>query len=562
MRHIRNFVTRLSINYMAFTVLLALAGVSMRERQLFGTWIVATVYTVLHATVRRLLLALFLSFIIMTAGLFIFVIDGALLALTAALTGLTVDSFWSVAASVLLMSITNVWLEKAFGAIGWRTENSPSAEAETAVLTGRSTSWRRRLVMLGILIGGIIFSAAMAAQVFLATGMLTRSVPTITAITGIAFACFALGFAWLAAQGLALERRSLFSAIVAAVTSALIVTPVAVQILSPPPTLPPLPSVLHDDVHYWALSTGSHIAYRRFLALENTDRNPIVFVHGGLGRAVLSTDIEFFSLFAAEGFDVYLYDVVGTGLSGRLDDIRDYTIQRHVRDLEAIRAAIRADQLILIAHAEGSEIAVRYLSAHRDRVERVVFYSPTPMWNDRAYFDHRTRTASRIIPPNPVRSVRYVAALALGLYTPRTAQAYVPQTEMTAWADQLVDESPMVCSGDEKLAPVPQAPGYNPYVGVVGDVTDDLPPDPRGHVRDIFVPTILLRGECDYVDWAVIEQYDRALPNMQAYYVRGAGSMIHLSQPDIVRSIVLAFLNDGPAPAIPLSDREIQRGPP
>ncbi|MBN1580475.1 MAG: phage holin family protein, partial [Anaerolineae bacterium] len=124
MRQARNFVMHLSINYILISVLLMLAGWGMKERQLFGTWIAALVFTLLSATVRRLLLALSLPLIIMTMGLFIFVIDGVILALTAALTGLNVDNVWWVLWGVLVMSIANVWVEKAFRALGWRNTNN------------------------------------------------------------------------------------------------------------------------------------------------------------------------------------------------------------------------------------------------------------------------------------------------------------------------------------------------------------------------------------------------------------------------------------------------------
>ena len=78
MRQARNFVMRLSINYIVLSSLLVLAGWGMKERQLFSTWIAALVFTLLTVTLRRFLLALSLSLIIMTMGLFIFVIDGVI----------------------------------------------------------------------------------------------------------------------------------------------------------------------------------------------------------------------------------------------------------------------------------------------------------------------------------------------------------------------------------------------------------------------------------------------------------------------------------------------------
>ncbi|UCC63910.1 MAG: phage holin family protein, partial [Anaerolineae bacterium] len=180
MRQARNFVMRLSINYIVLSILLVLAGWGIKERQLFGTWVAAFVFTLLTVTVRRFLLALSLSLIIMTGGLFIFVIDGVILALTAALTSLRVANVWWVLVGVLVISIANVWVGKAFQAIGWLRGNDGGAEQELNVLTARSANWWRRLLLLAILLGGIVFSAAMAAQVFLAVGQLTRSMVTIT----------------------------------------------------------------------------------------------------------------------------------------------------------------------------------------------------------------------------------------------------------------------------------------------------------------------------------------------------------------------------------------------
>jgi proline iminopeptidase len=562
MRQARNFVVRLSINYIVLSILLVLAGWGMKERQLFGTWIAALVFTLLMVTVRRVLLALLLSLIIMSAGLFIFVVDGIILALTAALTGLRVANVWWIVVGVLVVSIANVWVEKAFRAIGWFRGTCADTEQELNVLTAPSAIWWRRLLLLVILLGGVVFSAAMAAQVFLALGQLTHSMVVITAVASVAYAVFVFGISWLVAEGLALDRRALFAAIVTALATVLVVTPVTAQLFAPGPQVPDTGPKLRPETAYWELATGSRIAYSFFAAQGQARRNPIVYLHGGLGRAVLDADVVFFRQFASAGYDVYLYDLVGTGLSGRLKDVRAYTVGRHVLDLEAIRETIGADRLILVAHAEGSEIAIRYMVRHRDRVERVVFYSPTPMWDDQDYFENSSLTAAGAIPSDAVPGLRQTIALALGLYSPGTAEAYVSQEEMTSWADQFTDEGLMVCAGDGDLAPVPESPGYNPYVGLIGDVTDDMRPDPRKGLGEVFVPTILLRGECDPVDWGVVRQYWEAVPNIRAYYVHDAGSMLHLSQSNLVKELVLAFLNEGLMPLEPLSERAIRAASP
>jgi hypothetical protein len=74
-------------------------------------------------------------------------------------------------------------------------------------------------------------------------------------------------------------------------------------------------------------------------------------------RGYLADDLDhaFYRQFAADGFRVYLYDQVGSGLSSRLR-VRDYTLERDVADLEAIRQQIGADRLILIGHSWGDHL--------------------------------------------------------------------------------------------------------------------------------------------------------------------------------------------------------------
>jgi proline iminopeptidase len=560
MRHIRNFVIRLSIQYILFYILLALEGVRMEEYRLFGVWTAAIVFDVLTVTMRGVLLAVMLPLIIMTGGLFIFVIDGVILVLTAALTGLKVDGFGWAMLGVLVMSVANVWVERAFRAMGWLRDEvtgNAAVDQEANVVTARSPTWGRRLLFYGVLIAGIVFSASMASEVFLAVATLTRRMAPIAATAATAFTVLAFGISWLVAEGLALDRRAFFSGVVTTLAVALVVPFALVQLFMSSPLSGPPPQP-RPETAYWELPTGSLIAYSAFTAQGERHRNPLVFVHGGLGRAVLDTDVAFFRTFAEEGLDVYLYDLVGTGLSDRLPDVRQYKIERHVDDLEAIRETIQADRLILVGHAEGAEVVARYMVAHRDRVERAVFYSPTSLWDDEGYFTNMSRTAAGQGRADELSVLRPLIAQAMAPRAPRTAAGFVSQAEMSIWADRYTDLGEMVCAGAGALAPHPAAAGFNPYVSIVGDVTDGRPLDLRQQLRQVFVPAILLRGECDPVDWDVVAQYWEGVPNLSAYYVPHAGSMLHLSHPDLVRDAILAFMRQEPVPAKMLSEREIR----
>ena len=74
--------------------------------------------------------------------------------------------------------------------------------------------------------------------------------------------------------------------------------------------------------------------------------------------------VQAFSFPTRLGHDVFLYDQIGGGLSGRLDDVSEYTLERHVSDLEAIRQRIEAETVVLMGESWGAKLATHYLVAH------------------------------------------------------------------------------------------------------------------------------------------------------------------------------------------------------
>lgn len=111
----------------------------------------------------------------------------------------------------------------------------------------------------------------------------------------------------------------------------------------------------------------------------------MIWLHGGPGYPAGmpgyggAPGIPPLNALTQEGFDVYYYDQLGGGLSTRLDNPSEYTVDRHVADLEAIRKEIGAEKVMLIGLSWGGVLAENYMLAHPGRVEKVVFESPGPM---------------------------------------------------------------------------------------------------------------------------------------------------------------------------------------
>jgi pimeloyl-ACP methyl ester carboxylesterase len=74
-----------------------------------------------------------------------------------------------------------------------------------------------------------------------------------------------------------------------------------------------------------------------------------------------------------------LFDLRGTGRSGVPKDPASYRCDRLVGDVEALREHLGLEQLDLLAHSGGTNLAQRYLEDHSDRVGKLALITPSAM---------------------------------------------------------------------------------------------------------------------------------------------------------------------------------------
>ena len=312
----------------------------------------------------------------------------------------------------------------------------------------------------------------------------------------------------------------------------------------------------YANTKYWQLPTGSTIAYSEYDPPQGVALKPeaIIYLHGGPGVRQGPFDQDIYGSFAANGFRVFLYDQAGSGLSGFLPHLRDYTVARSVADLEAIRQKIGVEKMILIGHSWGSTLAASYMAKFPSHVSKVVFHSPGRIWQ-LEHEDYDNSRTDGILPGLP--NLRLLAALLLRDRNPDAAENLLPQLE----SEILVVPSfrktlgTVVCSGDYKKLPQDliaaldghENPGVNPYVlqELVPD-TEHAEGDPHTALRENRTPAILLYPECNYLSWKGALDYRATLPNLKIYYIPRAGHYIQFEQPELLKRVILTFLLDQP----------------
>jgi proline iminopeptidase len=273
----------------------------------------------------------------------------------------------------------------------------------------------------------------------------------------------------------------------------------------------------------------------------------VVFLHGGPGIADMAGDAAYFGRLTGDGYDVFVYDQVGTGRSNRLQDPSRYTIAREVADLEAIRQRIGADRMVLIGHSWGGQVAAAYLAAHPDRVARVVFSSPgalAPALDDgssggvrgRLPLAGQLRLYALLVRP------RVLLGYTLLQVHPRAAHAFVGDAEMDARNDRVYNAG-RAGTHCRDAGPGPELHGLGFYTYQFPQSAAARPwADPRPALARLATPALVIKGSCDYLSWSSGLAYRHALPRAELVYLHHAGHNAYQDQPAAYLAVVRAFL--------------------
>ena len=434
-------------------------------------------------------------------------------------------------------------------------------------------SWKvraRRAIAVIIVLPACVAALCGAGLLAYFAAAWSASVPLLAFSAVCAFAVIAWAGVWLTALIWHAEERTRFANIVATVLTLAFVSALYFLVLWPS-RLRLADTIRFNDTKYWQLPTGSRIAYSEYDPPAGVvlKPEPVLFLHGGAGLRVGPWDHPFFSPLAAYGFRVYLFDQAGSGLSDFLPKVRDYTIQRAVEDLEAIRQQIGAGRMILIGHSWGSTLAASYMAKYASHVAKVVFYSPGPMWlyppGTQKVDYSRTGGARSGFP-----SLRFLAAMLLLGRNPDASQALLPQLEAEELVVPLIAPTipSFVCKGDASKLPELMStlatsginPRVNPYVlQSMLSLAAKPEGDPHAALRGNRTTAMILFGECDYVPWGGALDYRRTFSNAKSYYLPRAGHFIQFEQPELMTRMIVAFLLDQPEPIAPYTSESDPR---
>jgi proline-specific peptidase len=265
-----------------------------------------------------------------------------------------------------------------------------------------------------------------------------------------------------------------------------------------------------------------------------SSRAPVIFAHGGPGgmhAAFLAT------LQMAPERAVILYDQLDTGLSDRPNDTANWTVERSVSEVDAIRAALDLANLHFVGHSWGSTIALEYAARQPGGLKSVVMGSPlisTKSWT------RSTLAQLAKLPPEVIETINTLEAAgdtANPAYEKAMSVFYAEYGRRRPPPDYFADYAKAkALKGNSAVYNGMWGPGEIRATGTL-KTYDGEPLLPR-----VTAPTLVITGEYDEMTADVLKPLVAQMPAATLEVVPGAGHGLPATHSDQYVAAVRAHL--------------------
>lgn len=252
----------------------------------------------------------------------------------------------------------------------------------------------------------------------------------------------------------------------------------------------------------------SYTIYRPDL-IHSTEKKPLLFIHGGPG---IPSDYLQPMAETLKGRCLIFYDQIGCGNSSRPKDISSYSIQNTVDDLEHLVKHLKLQQFHLYGHSFGAIVVYEY--------SKRLSEGTTHLYND-AQDELSPKLLSIILcsAPSNLQKVEDDTKILMRSLKPRSdSDASESSMEESMDGSKSDDcalfQKNFVCRTTNGALPQPLYQAYSKK-GDIWEGTDviiDYAAQPPSECASTLPPTLLLRGEYDFVsERFAFEEWKRIL---------------------------------------------------
>jgi pimeloyl-ACP methyl ester carboxylesterase len=284
------------------------------------------------------------------------------------------------------------------------------------------------------------------------------------------------------------------------------------------------------------LSSGSEVAIWTVKPEKPTRQTPILFLHGGPGMYTTPNAIKKGEALRAAGFTTVYFDQPGGGKSKRLA-AADYTIDRVITDIEALRQHLGYEKLIVWGNSYGASLATLYATRYPDRTAAIILTSPGSYPDTKSPRNYKVTNEGKITYSKELQ--RAVSAIdAQGA----AAEAKLSQEEAGRLFDEAVNADMMgrmVCKGATLASPLP-GKGANLYANRMLSKSLDKTPFKLDALPKM--PALIIRGSCDFLPIENAARFGK-LFGTAVKTINGSGHGL-LENPEAYDSTIAQFVRE------------------
>ena len=300
----------------------------------------------------------------------------------------------------------------------------------------------------------------------------------------------------------------------------------------------PLASSYDSPVSAQGYLTGAD-GMQLFYRVYGSGPDTTVVLGGGPALPISSFEQDLSPL--AHGRTLIYFDARGAGKSQLTTNPALLAMDRHVADVEAVRAHFGIGRLALVGHSWGAMVAAFYAAAYPQNVDRMVLVTPGPI---EAKYDAEFE-AERQSRTDPLALQRQFELAGLLL----SGQSTAPVADCTELFDSFFpayfhDPANIANLHGAWCPPTDEAAAlllFGMFAGRGSLGNWNLAPMLAG----IQTPALVIHGASDPIPAASTFGYAEALPNGELTTIQGAGHFPWAEEPAAFFSAVNTFLRRG-----------------
>ena len=259
---------------------------------------------------------------------------------------------------------------------------------------------------------------------------------------------------------------------------------------------------------------------------------PTFILHGGPGDSY-ETMLQLAPL--ADSFKLIFYDQRASSRSHGDEDTASQTIEMFVEDLEQLRLKFTNEKINIIGGSWGTLVGMKYALKYPEHVNKLVLLSPLG-YNGKFLLDYMNNYNKAKIQSDSLEMMNIITSDEYKNKDPEALKKFWRVYYRAYFYNPIYADSLHLWFRDSTYA---QVPGRYRHIGQFLQ-TYNL----RNELSKITCPTLLLRGDKDFIPIRWIEPFEEIIPNSHLIIIQNAGQWLWVEATDQVLESIREFLNE------------------